>query len=217
MAKTGKGKKPRGRFIVLEGIDGAGTTTQSRQLVEWLTGRGELAIGTHQPTDGPIGNLIRQILRGRMVATPFDRSTEPVDPAAVALLFAADRLDHIQNVIEPALRSGRHVICDRYVVSSFAYQSLDTDLRFVRQINEKAFSPDLTLFLDVRAEVAMNRIEASRTNKESFEQLGTQKKVAANYRKLLTEYRGSRVVTIDGEDAQHNVSLKIRSEVEALL
>lgn len=211
-----KGKKGRGRFIVLEGIDGAGTTTQLARIVDWLQDRGELAHGTHQPSEGPIGALIRQILRGRLVATPPGKKSEAVDPAAVALLFAADRLDHVHNEIAPLLDQGWHVVCDRYVVSSLAYQSLETDLRFVRQINEKAITPDLTIFLKVRPEVAMARIEASRVGRESFEKLNIQKKVAAAYDELLAQYRGGRVVTIDGEQAVSSVTQAVRNAVEDL-
>lgn len=217
---TNKKAKHRGRFIVLEGIDGAGTTTQLRQVVEWLERRGELAHATREPTEGPIGLVLRQILRGRLVATPGaahgDARPQPIDPAAVALLFAADRLDHLHNEIVPHLEAGRHVVCDRYVLSSLAYQSLETDLRFVRNINEKALAPDLTIFLRVRAEVAMARIESSRTQKESFEQLPLQRRIAAAYDKLLESYRDGKVVILDGEEELSMVTTKVRLALESL-
>ncbi|TNF33637.1 MAG: dTMP kinase [Deltaproteobacteria bacterium] len=212
-----KGKKSRGRFIVLEGIDGAGTTTQQARIVDWLRDRGMLAQGTREPSEGPIGSLIRQILRGRLVTAPPSGKVAPVDPAAVALLFAADRVDHLTNEIVPLLESGWHVVCDRYVVSSLAYQSLETDLRFVRQINEKAIAPDLTIYLKVRPEVAMARIESSRAGRESFEKLAIQKKVAAAYDDILGSYRGGRVVTIDGEQVVSTVTQAVRSAIEDLL
>lgn len=212
-----KNKRSRGRFIVFEGIDGAGTTTQLARLVDWLRDRGMLAQGTHQPSDGPIGSLIRQILRGRLVTAAPTGKVGTVDPAAVALLFAADRLDHLNNEIVPLLEQGWHVVCDRYVVSSLAYQSLETDLRFVRQINEKALTPDLTIFLKVRPEVAMARIESSRAGRESFEKLAIQKKVAAAYEDILGGYRGGRVVTIDGEQAVSGVTQAVRNAAEELL
>lgn len=212
-----RGRKGRGRFIVLEGIDGSGTTTQKARLSDWLTGAGELVHGTHEPSDGPIGALIRQILRGRLVAAPPQKKAEPVDPAAVALLFAADRLDHLQNEVVPLLDQGWHVISDRYVVSSLAYQSLETDLRFVRQINEKAIAPDLTIFLKVRPEVAMARIEATRLGRDSFEKLAIQKKVAAAYEEVFAQYRAGRVVTIDGEQSLSTVTQAVRNAVEELI
>ncbi len=218
--KKGQGGKRRGRFIVLEGIDGAGTTSQLRHVVEWLERRGELVHATREPTDGPIGLMLRQVLRGRIVATPGqargEAKKEPLDPAAVALLFAADRLDHLHNEIVPQLEAGRHVVCDRYVLSSLAYQSLETDLRFVRNINEKALAPDLTIFLRVRAEVAMARIEGSRTHKEVFEQLPLQKRVAAAYEKLLESYRDGEVVILDGEEEMSMVTSRVRGTLERI-
>jgi dTMP kinase len=215
---TSKKGKRRGRFIVLEGIDGSGTTTQQRLVIEWLEKRGELVHGTREPTDGPVGLMLRQILRGRLVSNPGaatgDTKPAPIDPSAVALLFAADRLDHLHNEVVPQLEAGRHVICDRYVVSSLAYQSVDTDLRFVRNINEKAIAPDLTIFLRVRPEVAMARIESSRTQRESFEQLPLQKKIAANYEKIIESYRDGDVVIIDGEEELTVVTGRIRAALE---
>ncbi len=217
---SSKRSRSRGRFIVLEGIDGAGTTSQMRHVVEWLERRGELVHATREPTDGPIGLMLRQVLRGRLVATPGlakgDAKTQPLDPATVALLFAADRLDHLQNEIVPQLDAGRHVVCDRYVLSSLAYQSLETDLRFVRNVNEKALAPDLTIFLRVRAEVAMDRIESSRTQKDTFEKLPLQKRIATSYDKLIESYRDSKVVVLDGEEEMSMVTSRIRAALEVL-
>jgi len=217
MTQARKSKR-KGRFIVLEGIDGAGTTTQLRHVVEWLEKRGELVHPTREPTDGPVGLLLRQILRGRLVSTPTgaDGKPAPFDPAATALLFAADRLDHLANEVLPALEAGRHVVCDRYVVSSLAYQSLETDLRFVRTINEKAVAPDITIFLRVRPEIAMDRIETTRSQKESFEQLPLQKKIAAAYEKILDGWKDGEVVIIDGEENVTAVTTKVRAALERL-
>ena len=215
MSKKGRA---RGRFIVLEGIDGSGTTTQLRHVVEWLERRGELVHATREPTEGPIGSMLRQVLRGRLVATPGaakgDARTMPLDPAAVALLFAADRLDHLHNEVVPQLEAGRQVVCDRYLLSSLAYQSLESDLRFVRNINEKAIAPDLTIFLRVRAEVAMGRIETGRSHKETFEQLPLQKRIAAAYDKLLESYRDGEVVILDGEEEVSMVTARIKGILE---
>ncbi|MCC6620739.1 MAG: dTMP kinase [Deltaproteobacteria bacterium] len=217
MTQARKSKR-KGLFIVLEGIDGAGTTTQLRHVVEWLEKRGELAHATREPTDGPVGLLLRQILRGRLVSTApgADGKPQPFDPAATALLFAADRLDHLHSEIVPALDAGRHVVCDRYVMSSLAYQSLETDLKFVRTINEKALAPDMTIFLRVRPEIAMDRIETTRTQKESFERLPLQKKIAAAYEKLLESWKDGEVAIVDGEENVTAVTTKVRAALERL-
>src|SRR4051794_5711725 len=101
-----------GKLIVLEGIDGAGTTTQAQRLGKHFGARVHV---TREPSDGAAGILIRQILRGEY---------HPYDHTALALLFAADRLDHLKREIEPQLQKGVHVISDRYVISSLVYQSL---------------------------------------------------------------------------------------------
>jgi dTMP kinase len=209
-------KSRRGKFIVFEGIDGAGTTTQTRMAEDWLRGQGALAHATREPSTGPIGNVIRHALSGRLVAHQGVGRTAPVSPETVALLFAADRLDHLQSEIEPALAEGRHVICDRYVLSSLAYQAVDVDLKFVRAINAKAATPDVTFFLRVQPEVAMARI-AERAGRDRFETLAFQKKVAARYDALIEAYREGRVVTLDGESPISDLAHRVRSTLEDLL
>jgi len=210
-------KKQPGRFIVFEGIDGAGTTTQVGRLVEWLRKRGELAHATAEPTTGPIGVQIRQILGGRFVSKPTGRKVTGVDPTTVALLFAADRLDHLQNEITPQVAAGNHVVCDRYVLSSLAYQSVDVDLKFVRAINAKAPAPDLTLYLKVSAEVAMQRIATSRSDRDLFETLPFQRKVAHGYDLVVASYREGPIVTLDGEASPDKVSAAVQRAVEQIL
>jgi dTMP kinase len=188
-----------GLFIVLEGIDGAGTTTQSQALAEFLRARGEKAVVTSQPSSGPIGRLIRQVLKGQLETELPDGSSEPVDPATIALLFAADRLNHLKAEVIPNLAAGVHVICDRYVVSSFVYQGVEVDLDFVLQINQQALHPDLMFFVNVDPEVAMRRIDGSREERERFENLPFQREVAANYERELQAYRACPVVEVDGE------------------
>lgn len=204
----------RGLFIVFEGIDGAGTTTQAARLTEWLRGRGELVHRTYEPSTGPIGTMIRQILGHRLTAKNLAGEAQPMDPSTVALLFAADRLDHLQNEIEPHLAAGYHVVCDRYVVSSLAYQSVDVDLRFVRQINEKAIDPDFTFYLQVRPELAMDRIDASRAGKDTFENLPFLREVASAYDAIFTEYRGGEVITLDGSLPVQKIFGRVRGRLE---
>ena len=209
--------KPSGRFIVFEGIDGSGTTTQASWSADWLRGAGYGVHATREPTGGPIGTMIRQILAKRLVSRGGAAGEEPVDPATVALLFAADRLDHLQNEIRPRLAAGDVVLCDRYTLSSLAYQSVDVDLRFVRAINERALAPDLTIFLRVRPETAMDRIAATRNNRDVFETLPFQRKVAQRYDQLISNYKGGRVVELDGEQDRSRVTGQVRSAIEDLL
>lgn len=210
-------RKRRGLFIVFEGIDGAGTTSQSEILVKMLRGRGEKVHLTREPTTGPIGVQIRHILSGRIISRPGGRASAPVDPSTVALLFAADRLDHIQNEILPFLDDGHHVICDRYVLSSMAYQGVEVDQKFLRAINAKAMAPDITFFLKVSPEVAMQRIQGSRTERDLFETLPFQRKVAQRYTDVVNEYRDGPVETIDGEAAMEKVTSVVIKALEPLL
>lgn len=167
--------RTKGIFWTLEGIDGSGTTTQTHQLVGWLEGRGENALFTCEPTGGRIGKLLRSILRGE----------ESYAPAAVALLFAADRLDHVEREIAPARERGLHVICDRYVYSSLAYQSLGEPLAWVAGINAQAPEPDLTVYLRVPAETAAERRAQRGEPDELYDALALQRAIAARYDDLL--------------------------------
>jgi dTMP kinase len=170
---------------VLEGVDGAGTTTQTRELARRLTARGVPVATTAEPSRGPVGMMLRLALGHRLVGAegrPFDR-------AALALLFAADRLDHVASDVLPRLAEGTWVISDRYVLSSLAYQTLDAPAAFVTQINSRAPAPDLTLFLEVPPDLALRRRRAEQPEAELFEQLPLQRRIAANYRRAIA--RGS--------------------------
>src|SRR5690242_1367991 len=107
-------------FIVLEGIDGSGTTTQAARLAQTLQARGARVHATREPSTGPVGRLLRQALTGTLVA---DERPVQLDFCTLALLFAADRMDHVRREIEPALARGEVVISDRYDLSSLIYQS----------------------------------------------------------------------------------------------
>ena len=161
----------RGAFIVLEGIDGAGTTTQLHRLTDVLEGQGATVLATFEPTDSRFGSQIRRFLRGEEPAP---------NPDTIALLFAADRLDHLQEQIRPALDAGGHVICDRYLGSSLAYQGSYSDPDWVRMINSQAQLPDLTLYFQVDVDTALSRIEArDGVQRDLFEEKDALTRIAA--------------------------------------
>ena len=151
----------RGLLIAIEGIDGAGKTTQAKRLVNWLRRRGLKAMYTYEPTRSSVGRIIRtRIARGES------------DGELDALLFAADRLLHYRHVIEPALKDGYHVVSDRYVHSSIAYQgALTGDAGWVRELNRFVPKPDLAVYIDVAEEVGLSRLGRSRTVYERLELL----------------------------------------------
>lgn len=193
---TRKGRSYAGLFVVLEGIDGAGTTTQCERLARALRAENYHVVTTRQPSDGPIGTLIRQALTGRFVL-PGDAG--PLNPQTLALLFAADRVDHLEAQILPALERGDIVICDRYVLSSLAYQGLSLPSEWVQGINAFASTPDLTIFLEVDATVAAQRRAARGGNPELFESDDQQARIAKEYETAIkSRGKGEKIVRIDG-------------------
>lgn len=183
-------------LIVLEGLDGAGTTTQARRLVEHLTAKGGKAHLTREPSDGPIGQLIRQMLTGQH-AIPG----QALSQSTFGLLFAADRLDHLQREVEVHLAAGATVVSDRWYHSSLAYQGTGAERDWISMLNARARKPDLTIFLQVRPEVAAKRRASAGRIQELFEDMRMQEEVAAGYKATISELssQGERIETIDGE------------------
>ncbi|HUX98841.1 MAG TPA: dTMP kinase [Candidatus Deferrimicrobium sp.] len=136
-----------GKFIVLDGIDGSGTTTHTKALKGWLKKQGYSVVLTEEPTNRKIGSLIRTMIKTKETSSTMD-----------ALLFAADRLDHLANVIEPALTAGKIVISDRYFESSIAYQTVaGVEMNWVMELNKFVKNPDLTIILDIEPEIGLAR------------------------------------------------------------
>jgi dTMP kinase len=196
-----------GRLIVLEGLDGAGTTTQARRLVAHLGARAHL---TREPSDGPVGKLIREMLTGG----------HAIDDTAIAqstfgLLFAADRLDHLQREVEPAIAAGKLVVSDRWYHSSLAYQGTGADRDWITALNSRARRPELTIFLQVRPEVAAARRALAKRTEELFEAIEMQRAVDAGYKATISELAaaGERIETIDGEATEDQVFAAILSLV----
>jgi dTMP kinase len=216
---AGGGRRARGRrtgrFVVLEGLDGAGTTTQARLLGEALRAEGRRGHVPAEPSRGPVGALIREVL-GRRVGGPDGAG---FDPAALALLFAADRVAHVAAEVTPHLRRGADVVSDRFTLSSLAYQGLTTgDVGWVAAVNSRAAVPDLVVFLRVRAAVAFRRRRDASTEREIFEEAAFLRRVARSYDRALTRLRraGQRVVEVDGEAPVAAVAAAVRAAVERL-
>ncbi len=184
--------KKKGSFICIEGIDASGKTTHTRRLVRNLRQRGFDAIYTTEPSSGQIGEFIRRHVLQRRKRVPS---------VIEALLFAADRVDHLEARIKPALRQGKIVVSDRYVFSSLAYQgAAGLDLKWIDEINRLALPPDLAILIDVPSEVVIKRF----TRKKSvMERLETQRRVEKIYRKFVKD---GRLVPIDGNRAKSEVA-----------
>ena len=205
--------RSEGRFIVFEGLDGAGTTTQARLLAERLA-RDMPQRRVHvtaEPSLGPIGQVIRQVLKGRMVGLTAAGTPVPLDRRALALLFAADRLDHLACEVRPLLDEGYLVISDRYALSSLAYQGLDVDRAWVAEINRHAPAPDIQFFLETPAETGWHRIQGTRPGNEIFEAPETLAKVAESYRQSLDLFAVGRTRVIDGTLSREDVAGQVWS------
>jgi dTMP kinase len=191
--------KARGRFVVLEGIDGAGTTTHVARLAERLRGKKAQVRTTREPSDGPIGTLVRQVLTGRIVV-PGGRAP---NWATMALLFAADRMDHVESEIEPWVADGGIMISDRYDASSLAYQSVSSGkggadpVEWIGLLNSRCARPDLTIVLDVTSEEAARRREARNEAAQLYEQNEVQRALAIFYRDLAKHMPNDRIVLVD--------------------
>ena len=208
-----------GHFIVLEGIDGSGTTTQARELKNRFSKLGLPAHVTAEPTGGPIGGIIRQVLSGRLVMR-LHQTVAPLNWKIMSLLFAADRQDHVESEIVPNLREGVNVICDRYVYSSIVYQSAssgDADAAaWVAELNRYVKTPDLVLYLKVDPTLAMERCRARDKEVEIYENPDFQKKLAVKYDELKAMFPEANIVTIDGDRSIEEVASQCWSHVEKL-
>ncbi|MEM3577781.1 MAG: dTMP kinase [Candidatus Bathyarchaeia archaeon] len=182
----------KGVFICVEGLDGCGKTTQAKFLVKALRKAGYEAIYTAEPSRGRIGRFIRKYcLHGRQ------RASGVVE----ALLFAADRVEHLEREVIPALKDERVVVSDRYVFSSLAYQgAAGLDLKWIEKVNEHAIMPDLALFIDVEPEVAIRRVKPKKSVMENLE---TQRKVREVYMKFV---EAGKIVRIDGNKPKADVA-----------
>jgi dTMP kinase len=193
-----------GIFICFEGLDGSGKTTQARHLVDYLTEQGYNAVYTREPSSGLFGEVIRKhVLRG----------DERVPTVVEAALFAADRLDHVRREIAPLLKEGRIVVCDRYVYSSIAYQGARGDVtsQWIERINEHALKPDLAIYIDVPAEIAVRRFKQK---KSTMETLKTQRGVREIYGKLVKE---KQLAPVDGNASIQEVAEAVQRLVVQLL
>jgi dTMP kinase len=200
----------RGKFVVLEGIDGSGTTTQLDRAVAFVQSLGRPAMATREPSGGPVGRLLREALLGRLVMA----DGSPMDGRTMALLFAADRVDHVQREIAPQLAAGTTVISDRYLLSSLAYQAEEADRIWVSGLARGVPAPDLTVLLDLPIETAARRRAAAGRPIERYDADSYLAKVAANYRRLAQA--DASVVVVDGAADKDTVTAATCRAIAAL-
>ncbi len=206
-----------GSFIVLEGVDGAGTTTHVRLLSKELRSKGLPVYKTGEPSRGPVGGLLRQILTGRVVVHGL-QGARPPSWGTMALLFAADRMDHLEAEIMPNLMDGVNVICDRYDHSSVAYQSLSggakpATIAWVRELNSRAKRPDLTIVLDVPAEVAAERRRSRLLAQEMYEDDELQRDLVDFYAHIEEYFPQDTICHVDANRPVAEVAAEIFERV----
>lgn len=194
-------------FWVLEGLDGAGTTTQLKNLEAYMHGRGISVFRTAEPTIYESGILIRRVLSGQF----------KVPQSTTAYLFAADRDNHLNNSeygIKAHLAKGEKVICDRYFFSSLAYQSIGFSFDEVQRLNSAFPYPELVLYVDTPAEDCIKRIDSRGNGKEIYEKLDYQIKVRENYERIFSALPPEcRLIRVDGTLSREEIFDRLVREI----
>jgi len=186
-----------GNFIVVEGSDGAGTTTQAKKLAEELN-----AYYTFQPADNKIGEKVDELI-----------SSDNYSPEAIALAFAADRMVHLEEEIIPRLKNGETVICDRYYHSSICYQSaMGLEEEWIKILNKYALTPDITFILSVKASTGMKRVKNRGEDDNIFENLSFQEEVIERYSRL-DEDLDEEIIFIDSSKSLDKVFSDIKAHI----
>lgn len=196
-----------GYLIALEGIDGAGTSTQMVGLASYIQQLGFQVTSTAEPSPGPIGVLLRQALVG----------TIALGEATLALLFAADRLDHLERLVLPALQENHVVLTDRYLLSSLAYQGSQLPLEWLQSLNVRCRPPDLTLFFRVSVATATARRSRRGGIVEHFDHAQRQEQIAAAYDRALSLPHIGQVDVIDAEGSIEQVKKQAHASIASYL
>lgn len=198
----------KGRFIVFEGLDGSGKSTQINLLCERLKQDGRKVYKTAEPTGLTTGGLIRDALTGNYIRTPEE----------LAALFLSDRIAHNvnpQNGIIKLLNDGYDVICDRYYYSSFAYQGMDSDLDWVMRINlgcAVVTKPDICFFVDVPSDVCKGRVDKRGEFKEIFErEENTLSRIRGKYLEVFEKLKDDNIRVISSDGSPESICEKIYS------
>ena len=191
-------------FIVLDGPDGSGKSLHARLLADRLQENGTDVIFTEEPTRGPIGACIRTFLHGENRA----------HPAALQLLFTADRAWHEETVILPALQAGKTVVCDRYASATIAYgTALGLDEQWLKDLNKKFVRPDCLIFTLPPLEICLRRL-SRRAKRDLLEASDLQESIHRAYRKLADE--DSSIIVLDTSGTKESVAEDIWKKLRAL-
>lgn len=195
-------------FIVFEGIDGSGKTTQAEALKDYFIRQGESATLSPEPSDGLIGQLIRQSLQTETIPIENPKRREE----QMAYLFAADRHYHLYNDLDGVFKliekDHSHVITPRYYFSSLAYNCHSPEeYSFVMGLNQFFPNPDLVIYLDISVDIALARI-GNRAQKEYYEKADKLMEVSQNYQRIFNHYSG-RLLSLDGHQSPEKIQVEI--------
>jgi dTMP kinase len=214
------GRPPQGFFVAFEGGEGAGKSTQVRLLAQWLGTLGHDVLVTHEPGGTEVGRRLRSVLLDLPQGDPATTGTRPgLAPRAEALLFAADRAEHVATVVAPALALGHVVVSDRFVDSSIAYQGAGRELagsevaRLSRWATD-GLIPDLTVLLDLPAEAGLARVGTP--DRLESEPLTFHQRVRQRYLDLARR-GGARYLVVDATKPAEDVAAEVRARVEPML
>ncbi len=175
-------------FIVFEGLDGSGSTTQSRLLAQKFEKKGVPVFLSKEPTDtSPIGKMIREVLQHKWT----------ISPEGLQLLFTADRAEHIKNAIVPALKNNQIVISDRYAMSSIAYGGIDLDIKWLKELNRNFIQPDITFLFKLKPEKCIKRIIGRGSEFELFEKTEKLEKIWENYEKISVDLKNIHIINAE--------------------
>ncbi len=205
----------KGLFLAFEGIDGSGKSTQVKKLAAYLKAQGHKVFSTFEPTDSPIGKIIRSIFNHQMDS----------DQRVIAALFVADRLQHVLDSSNGMLKmynDGYIVITDRYYLSSYVYHSIhDIDLDWIIEANSMSadlLKPDLNIFVDIEPEISMQRIINNRDNIEMYENLNNLKKVQKRYYEVIEKVKSQEnIQVIEGNQPVEKIFEDVLKLVKPLI
>lgn len=202
----------RGKFIVFEGIDGSGKSTQIKLLANYLREKGVSVYTTFEPTDGPIGSVLHQCMTGRI----------PADEKTIAALFVADRLDHLNNPVNGILskiEGGITVLSDRYYLSSYAYNGAHVSLDWVMQANSmcaEILRPDINIYIDIDPQVSLGRV-SRRGSTERYEKLDNMERVRKKYFELFDRLgKEEKIAIVQSRREVQETAKKIREAADEL-
>jgi len=219
----------KGKFIVFEGLDGSGLSTQAKLLGDYLQNRGPAHIATPARSDAASSGERsvaggREVIltkeptmdseAGRQIRAILDEKIK-IEAAEIQRLFVQDRKEHLDNLIIPALRAGKIVISDRYFFSTLAFGAVSSNLEWLIGLNKDFLLPDMTFLLLVRPEICVDRIIKRGEGVKLFEKLPTLEKVYKNYQIIAERFENIHVV--NGEESAEEVFEEIKNEISKLL